>query len=116
MSRLLDGKFPPSNAYAIAPDADPVSVRNVLLALYDLRVRVRRIRADLDFEDGPLGERLAAARIERDLDQGIDNARAFLTRVARRGGRGFAPTDAPAPVAARIERQRNRTAAGEAAP
>lgn len=96
MSRLLDAQFPPSDVYEIRPGADPESVRNILLALYEMRVRIRHIRAEYERDEEPLKDRLAAARIERDLDQGIANARAFLTDVAYRGGRGFPPKTKPA--------------------
>lgn len=100
--------FPRPDHYAIAPTAEPEAVRNILLALYELRSRLRRIRVEMDWDDAPLCERFAAGRVAQELDRGIANARAFLTAVARRGGRGFAPNPKPA-AAARFERQRDRS-------
>ena len=73
--------------------ASPEYARDLLEAYYRLRDVLDRSRIE-EGESWTVEERLAAASIRYKLEQAIEHVRDWLSRVARRGGRGV-PLQAP---------------------
>src|SRR5690606_3481219 len=73
--------------------------RDLLAALY----RLRDAEDELRLEEGgawTVRERVAAAAVRAEICEAIDDARAWLSCIARRGGRGLPAAPAPAPATA----------------
>lgn len=81
--RLVSGEF--------GPNASPETVRECLLAYYVLRDAAAAERAALWAQRASMADRVALARVAEEIDHAIAKARRFLSRVARRGGRGLPP-------------------------
>lgn len=75
----------------ISANADPATVRSLLLTYYELLDRCRQLRTQHQVEGASLRERLAGAFVQEELLSKIAAARAWLSNVAEHGGRGLPP-------------------------
>lgn len=67
--------------------ATPEFARDLLAALYRLRDAMERIRAQ-ESAGWSIRDRVAASSVVGEIEGAIVDARAWLSRMARRGGRG----------------------------
>ena len=70
--------------------ADPEFAQDLLLAYYRLRDTMQEQRAQ-EGADWSLRDRIAASSVVFEIESAINDTRAWLSRVARRGGRGVLP-------------------------
>lgn len=79
------------------PRATPEFVRECLWAFYAMRDALPAIRAD-GAESRSLRDRIALASVALEVESAIRDANAWLSRCARRGGRGLPPVDQGRPA------------------
>ena len=70
--------------------ADPEFAQDLLLAYYRLRDTMQEQRAQ-EGAGWSLRDRIAASSVVFEIESAISDTRAWLSRVARRGGRGVLP-------------------------
>jgi hypothetical protein len=85
--RMYDGTL--TQLPRFAESDNPLRVRACLQAYYRLHDVYIAERAALIARQAPLDELFAVAGVQGEIDDAIVSARSLLTRVARRGGRGF---------------------------
>ena len=70
--------------------ADPAFAQDLLLAYYRLRDEAQRQRAE-EGAEWSVSERVAVSLVVSEIESAIADTRAWLSHVARRGGRGVLP-------------------------
>ena len=74
----------------LTPQASPEYVRDLLAAYYDLRDALAAVRRN--DPQMTLHERVSCGSIAAQIEEAIDDARRWLSRCARQGGRGLPPS------------------------
>lgn len=77
--------------FALTGRESPVEARDTLLALCHLVDTAKRIRAEMAAAHESARDQIIAALLQEEIERAVGDFRRFLSRVARRGGRGLPP-------------------------
>lgn len=80
--------------FALTGNESPVEARDFLLAYYHLVDTSKRIRSEMAIAGEPVRDQLLAGCLQQEIEDVIASIQRYLSRIARRGGRGCAAAGA----------------------
>jgi len=83
-----------SGYFALTGDESPAEARDFLLAYYHLVDTSKRVRSEMAIAGAPVREQLLAGCLQQEIEDAIAGIQRYLSRIARRGGRGHAAAGA----------------------